>query len=79
MKLRWAPALILCIGLVLVASAGRQRSVPLARPLGDVVPLSILEYDGADLFVSPAEAEVAGFSNYLQRVYEPPIPDSSPQ
>jgi len=70
MKLRWAPAIVLVLGSALTLGASRQRSMPLVRPLSEVVPVDLLGYRGQDVAISDAEIRVAGFSNYLHRVYE---------
>ena len=44
--------------------------MPLVRSMSEVVPVEIGGYIGEDLALSDAEAQVAGFSNYLFRVYE---------
>ncbi len=69
MRFRWAPAIVLCVGAVLIMGTDRQRVLPLIRPMDDVIPTVIQGYLGEDLFLSDAEVQVAGFSNYLQRVY----------
>lgn len=76
MRFRWAPALVLSIGAVLVMGADRQRALPLVRPLAEVIPTVIQGYTGSDVALSNAEAQVAGFSNYLFRVYERPSADT---
>jgi len=70
MRLRWAPALVLVIGVVLIMGADRQRALPLVRPLAEAIPMVIQGYLGGEIAVSDAEAQAAGFSNYLMRVYE---------
>ena len=75
MKLRWAPAIILLVGVALTLTVEQQRSVPLLQPLGGVVPREIGGFVGTDLVVSEAEAEVAGYSNALLRIYERVLPD----
>ena len=75
MRLAWAPAVILCLGAVLSLGVEQQRNMSLVRPLHEVVPMEIAGYLGSDLTVSEAEAQVAGFSNHLLRLYQKP--DSS--
>ena len=70
MKIGWAPAIIMGLGAVLTLGVAKQRSVPLVRPLAEVIPMEILGYQGRGVLVSDDEAQVAGFSNYLLRVYE---------
>ncbi|MFH1765798.1 MAG: hypothetical protein ABIF09_16540, partial [Gemmatimonadota bacterium] len=74
MRLRWAPAAVLCLGVIMSLGVEQQRSMPLARSMHEVVPMEINGYMGTDLAVSDAEAKVAGFSNYLFRVYEGETP-----
>lgn len=79
---RWIPALILILGAVLTLGAAKQEALPLRRPLGEVVPPEVLGYQGTDLGIAEDEAAVAGFSNYLFRVYErpaaPPADEETP-
>jgi EpsI family protein len=70
---RWFPALILVLGAVLTLGAAQQEALPLRQPLGEVVPPEVLGYHGTDLGIAEDEAQVAGFSNYLFRVYERPL------
>jgi EpsI family protein len=70
--IRWAPAALLSLGAVLVHGLGPQRALELRMPLGEVVPASVVDMAGQDLQVSDAEARVAGFSDYLFRVYGEP-------
>jgi EpsI family protein len=65
----WTPAGILVLGLGLTFGIGQQRSLPLTQPLEAVVPFNLDGYAGQDIVISTAEAEVAGFSDYLMRVY----------
>jgi EpsI family protein len=69
----WAPVAILAIG-VLVTSGGvrQQRSMPLAAPLEEHVPMVLDGMQGEDVVVSEAEQRVAGMSEYVLRVYTPP-------
>jgi EpsI family protein len=69
---RWAPAAILTAGVVLVHGLGPQRALELRAPLEAVVATSVVDMSGQDLQVSEAEARVAGFSDYLFRVYGEP-------
>jgi len=73
MMLRWAPALILCLGALLSRGVEQQRRMPLVRSLHEVVPMEINGFVGSDLTVSEEEARVAGFTNHLLRVYGDPI------
>ncbi|MBT8396509.1 MAG: EpsI family protein, partial [Gemmatimonadetes bacterium] len=70
MKLPWVPTLILVLGAVLTLGAAEQNTLPLRRPLGEVVPMEVQGHLGQDLTVPDDEAAVAGFSNYLFRLYE---------
>lgn len=78
MRRRWIPGIVLTIGAALTLGAAKQRSLPLAGPLSEVIPREIEGYVAQDLTISDAEADVAGFSNYLFRVYERPASDSAP-
>jgi EpsI family protein len=92
MILKWFPAIVLIIGAALTAGGANQRSIPLQKPLEAVVPGEILGYQGQDLTISEAESAVAGFSNYLFRIFESsprdslvtatlagPVPDTEPE
>jgi EpsI family protein len=54
--------------------------MPLVRPLGEVIPWEIGGYVGSSMAVTEAEAQVAGFSDHLLRVYGDPAadPDADP-
>ncbi len=67
----WTPAGIFVLGLALTFGIGKQRTLPLTQPLDAVVPFELAGYLGQDIKISAAEAEVAGFSDYLMRVYVP--------
>lgn len=66
--------MILAIGAILTLGVSRQKSIPLERSLSDVVPLEINGFSARDVLISDSEAQVAGFSNYLFRIYEFPVP-----
>lgn len=68
--LRWAPAAVLGVGAALVHGVAPQRAIPLERPLDEVVPAVIDGHGFEPIEVSEAEAQVAGFSDYLLRSYE---------
>lgn len=69
---KWAPAALLSAGAVLVHGLGPQEAHQLRQPLAESVPAEFGDYEGVDLEVSEAEARVAGFSDYLFRVYAAP-------
>jgi EpsI family protein len=75
MRYRWIPALVLAFGAFLTLGAAKQRALPLERSIAEVIPTQILGYSAQDLTISDVEAEVAGFSNYLFRLYETSPPD----
>jgi EpsI family protein len=75
MSLRWAPAVVLCLGAILSRGVEQQKRMPLVRSLAEVVPVEIDGFVGSDLTVSEAEARVAGFTNHLLRVYGDPLPE----
>jgi hypothetical protein len=66
--LRWLPAGVLAVGLVLVGTVGKQRPMPLTTPL-DRVPLELEGFGSRDLPISKETQKVAGMSNYLSRMY----------
>lgn len=71
--LRWAPAVIMGIGATLVYGLlAPQMEMQLEAPLTSVVPDTFQEMEGVDQVVSEAEAIVAGFDDYLFRVYSSP-------
>ena len=76
MRLRWAPAVVLILGAVALSGVGRQRTLPLDRPIPEVIPEVIQGYVGEDFVISDPETEVSGVSNYLQRVYNRPSDDT---
>jgi EpsI family protein len=76
MRWKWAPAIVLTAGCILTLGAAKQREMPLEHSIHQVIPVEILGFAGQDLAVSDAEADIAGFSNYLFRVYERPAGDS---
>jgi len=65
----WGPALVLAAGILAVQASARQRSMPLRRPLADVIPLAIGGYAGSELEIPEREAAVAGMTTYLSRAY----------
>jgi EpsI family protein len=66
----WTPAVVLGLGAVFVVGIDTQRSLPLERPLEEVVPDSLSGWPGSDVVLSDAEVRVAGVTEYLFRVYE---------
>jgi EpsI family protein len=66
----WTPAVVLGLGAVFVVGIDTQRTLPLVRPLEEVVPTSLNDRPGSDLVLSDAEVRVAGVTDYLFRVYE---------
>lgn len=68
--LRWAPAAILAVGLLLVQTVDAQQRVLLRQPLDAVVPASLDGFHAQDIEVSEAEQRVAGMSTYLMRLYQ---------
>jgi EpsI family protein len=64
----WPPALVLVVGALLATAGVRsQRSLPLRRPLAQVVPASFEAYRGSDRVMSDEERNVVGVSDYLLR------------
>ncbi len=66
---RWVPGGLLALGCLLTLGVNRQRSMPLAQPLGQI-PLKLAGHTGRDLPISPEEQQVAGMTSYLYRVYD---------
>ena len=69
LAVRWAPALILWVGVALTSGVRSQRAMELRRPLGETVPTEIAGATGTEQEVSAEEARVAGFTDYLLRTY----------
>jgi EpsI family protein len=69
--LRWVPALLLGIGVLLMQSVGRQQPMPLAAPLSEI-PRSLEGLEGYDLELAPWEQRVAGMDSYVARAYRRP-------
>ena len=67
---KWAPALVLASGVILIQTVGRQRPVPLTTPLS-AIPIQLAGYSGQDVPVSKEEQRVAGMSSYISRFYGP--------
>jgi len=70
--MRWAPAIVLGIGTLLVVGVDTQRSMALRHDLDSVVPATIGEWQGHDVEMPNQELEVAGPTSYLLRYYEAP-------
>jgi EpsI family protein len=66
---RWVPALVLSAGCSLLLVSGRQRRMPLIRPLSEL-PTQILGFNGRDIVISPEERAVAGMSTYVLRQFD---------
>ncbi len=67
----WAPAAILVGGVFLLSFVRAQRVPELRAPLESALPASIGGMSGKPVEVSEAEADVAGFTDYALRVYQP--------
>lgn len=65
---RFAPAVVLAVGVVGLQGARRQASTSLLHPLAEV-PVSIAGYQGVERTVDSGSVRVAGMTNYLFRVY----------
>lgn len=73
---RWAPAVLLGLGALLVnVGVKSQRSLALRAPLDSTVPLILGGLPGETRQLSAAEARVAGVTTYLLRVHS----DSAPR
>ena len=67
---RWFPFALFAVGAVLVlGGATRQHAVPLAAPLDEAVPRSLLGAEGVDIPISEAEQRVAGMDEFVLREY----------
>lgn len=66
----WAPAILLCLGVVVTLGIDTQRTVPLRAPLAASVPARFASYGSRDVVISDEEQRVAGMSDYLMRVYQ---------
>jgi EpsI family protein len=73
---KFAPAIVLALGGVLLLSVQAQRSMALQAPLAEVAH-PIDGYATRDLKISDAEQEVGGFTSYLNRVYFDSLPDGT--
>jgi EpsI family protein len=68
----WVPAAVMAFAALLTGGLNLQRPMALRQPLGYVVPREIAGYVATDLTLSEEELRVAGVTDYLMRVYEPP-------
>lgn len=68
----WAPVGVMGVGALFTLGLDLQRPMPLSAPLAGEVPGEIAGYVGQDITLSEGERRVAGMSEYLMRVYEPP-------
>jgi len=64
----WVPAGLFGLGFLLLLRVGDQQVVTLRGNLADL-PTTITGYTGTDLELSPAEREVAGVEDYLNRLF----------
>ena len=64
----WLPAVVLASGVLLLSTVGRQRPMPLPRPLS-TLPTEFEGLVGRDVPVTRDEQRVAGMSSYVSRVY----------
>jgi EpsI family protein len=63
----WIPGILLTLGAIASAGAGAQRSMPLDRPLAEVIPAQIDGQKGTDQTISDNEQRVAGMDSYVLR------------
>jgi EpsI family protein len=71
-RLRWAPAALLMLGVLLLAGGVKQqRDVPIRIALDEAVPREMAGMVARDIEVSEAEQRVAGMSSFVMRAYEP--------
>jgi EpsI family protein len=68
----WIPAIVLGSGALFTVGIDTQRTMSLAMPLDEAIPLEIEGYVGRAVQLSPRERAVAGVSDYLLRNYERP-------
>ena len=65
---RFAPAIVLALGALLLLNSRRQVDAPLAAPLA-TVPVDLLGHRGTDRQLGEEELRVAGVDSYLMRDY----------
>lgn len=66
---RWAPGSILSVGVIFTLGLGPQGDMELRHPLAEAVPGSLLGLEGQPVQVSDEEARVAGFDDYVFRLF----------
>lgn len=67
----WAPAVLMGFGALFTVGINPQQEMPLRSPLASEVPDRMVGFVARDVTVPDAEAQVAGFTDYLMRVYQP--------
>ena len=70
-RFSWLPAAVLIAGAVVTVGINPQRSLPLRASLDETLPSLLHGVRGIDQTISEGEATVAGFTDYLLRLYEP--------
>jgi EpsI family protein len=71
-RLRWTPAALLMLGVLLLAGGVKQQQdVPIRLALDEAVPREMAGMVARDIEISEAEQQVAGMSNFVMRAYEP--------
>lgn len=71
--LKWkgfVPAVLFCLGYLLTLSAERQHAAALDRPLRSM-PVPIIGVAGEERDITEEEAKVAGFTDYVFRIFRP--------
>ncbi len=67
---RFVPAGLFALGYLLTLSAQRQQAAMLDRPLR-AMPVPIIGVAGEERTIADAEARVAGFTDYVFRIFRP--------
>lgn len=67
---RWAPPLILAIGVFLLTFVRAQLAPQLRKPLVSALPAKVAGMPGQDVGIADDEAVAAGFTDYALRVYQ---------
>lgn len=70
----WMTAVVLWAGVVGATGVIPQRRLSLTMPLSAAVPNAFNGYLGTDVEISPEEQSAAGFTDYVMRDYELPVP-----